>query len=132
MSGRTRLLVTVKTYPIISTKYIELVCTAGLKEDDSWVRIYPAPFRFINTKNQYKKYQWISLHLDKNPKDRRPESYRPKNIDDIELAEVVSTQNDWFERRTLVLGKGQTYESLRLLIDMAKRNELSLATFKPA
>ena len=37
----TKVLITVKTYPTISTKYEELVCTAGFKEDGTWIRIYP-------------------------------------------------------------------------------------------
>lgn len=40
-----RVLITVKTYPTLSKKYGETVCTAGLREDGSWVRIYPVPFR---------------------------------------------------------------------------------------
>lgn len=127
----TRLLVTVKTYPIISKKYIELVCTAGLKEDGSWVRIYPAPFRFIEATNQYRKYQWINLKLERNPKDKRPESYRPLDIDSIELGDEVPTGNDWFERRQLVLKSGQIFHSLNDVIELAKANKLSLATFKP-
>lgn len=39
-----KVLVTVKTYPTISVKYDELVCTAGFREDGSWIRIYPIPF----------------------------------------------------------------------------------------
>lgn len=40
----TKVLITVKTYPAISTKYDELVCTAGFREDGSWIRIYPVQF----------------------------------------------------------------------------------------
>ena len=40
-----KVLITVKTYPTISAKYDELVCTAGFREDGTWVRIYPVPFR---------------------------------------------------------------------------------------
>jgi hypothetical protein len=42
---REKILITVKTYPVISKKYQETVCTAGLREDGSWVRLYPVPFR---------------------------------------------------------------------------------------
>lgn len=35
-----RILVTVKTYPTLSQKYGETVCTAGVREDGSWVRLY--------------------------------------------------------------------------------------------
>ncbi len=41
----TKVLIAVKTYPTLSTKYDELVCTAGFLEDGSWVRVYPIPFR---------------------------------------------------------------------------------------
>jgi hypothetical protein len=39
----TKVLIAVKTYPTISTKYDELVCTAGFREDGTWIRIYPIP-----------------------------------------------------------------------------------------
>ena len=43
---KERVLVTVKTYPTLSTKYGEtVVCTAGVREDGTWVRIYPVPSR---------------------------------------------------------------------------------------
>jgi hypothetical protein len=41
----TKVLISVKTYPTLSTKYNELVCTAGFLEDGSWVRIYPLSLR---------------------------------------------------------------------------------------
>jgi len=34
-----RVLIIVKTYPSLSAKYDELVCTAGFKEDGTWIRI---------------------------------------------------------------------------------------------
>ena len=43
--ARERVLIIVKTYPTLSRKYGETVCTAGLREDGSWMRIYPVPFR---------------------------------------------------------------------------------------
>ncbi len=52
----TKVLITVKTYPTLSAKYDELVCTAGFREDGTWIRLYPVPFRkknhtTSNTKN---------------------------------------------------------------------------------
>ena len=58
--AKTRVLITVKTYPTISGKYDELVCTAGFREDGSWIRIYPVPFRKIAYDQQYKKYDWCT------------------------------------------------------------------------
>lgn len=59
--ARERILIVVKTYPILSSAYTELVCTAGFREDGRWVRIYPSPFRFLEKDQQYGKYCWIAL-----------------------------------------------------------------------
>ena len=80
--SKKRVLITVKTYPSISVKYDELVCTAGIDEQGNWIRIYPIPFRKLDYSKQYQKYHWIEIDLVKNSKDFRPESYRPKDIDD--------------------------------------------------
>lgn len=44
MSDKKRIYIVVKTYPTISEEYSELVCTAGILEDGSWIRLYPVPF----------------------------------------------------------------------------------------
>ena len=49
---KQRVLTTVKTYPTLSRKYGETVCTAGLREDGSWVRMYPVPFRRLDEAEQ--------------------------------------------------------------------------------
>jgi len=43
--AKERVLIAVKTYPTLSDKYLELSCTAGFREDGSWIRLYPIPFR---------------------------------------------------------------------------------------
>lgn len=128
----TKILITVKTYPTISAKYDELVCTAGFREDGTWIRIYPVSFRKIPYKDQYKKYDWVELDLVKNKSDFRPESYRPKTIDsDIKVVGHIGTDNNWQERKNLCLGK--VYLSLSKLIEEAKHDKkiTSLAVFKP-
>ena len=129
--AKERILIAVKTYPTLSNKYIELVCTAGFREDGSWIRIYPSPFRFLEQEKKYAKYQWIDLELDKNPRDSRPESYRPINIDEILLGERISTENGWEARRKLILERNPIHTNLEQIISGAKRNEFSLAIFKP-
>ena len=130
--ARTRVLIAVKTYPVLSQKHIELVCTAGFREDGSWIRIYPSPFRFLEDNQRYRKYQWIELDLKKNLKDQRPESYSPTNIDTIQLGEVISTDRSWEERKNFILGNNPVYSSLDEVIDGAKSNTFSFAILKPA
>lgn len=128
----TKVLITVKTYPTLSAKYDELVCTAGFKEDGTWIRIYPVPFRKKSYNEQYKKYDWIELDLVKNKSDFRPESYRPNRLDsEIKVVGHIDTLRNWDERKQRCLGK--IYFNLTELIAEAKNKDIctSLAVFKP-
>ena len=128
-----RILITVKTYPTLSRKYEELVCTAGIREDGSWIRLYPIPFRKIPYHEQYRKYEWIELEVVKNKSDFRPESYRPYSVDTkIKVTGKIGTEGNWQRRKQLVLKK--VYTNLGKLIAEAKDKKLctSLATFKPS
>ena len=58
-----QVLISVKTYPLPSSKYDELVCTAGFLPDGQWIRLYPIPFRALPYDAQYKKYHWVTLNL---------------------------------------------------------------------
>lgn len=131
-SQKQRVLITVKTYPTLSRKYGETVCTAGVREDGSWVRIYPVPFRRLEEKEQYRKYDWLNCALVRNSSDPRPETHRPSDAADMQPVAHVGTADDWRERRELLLGKTRVYTRLGELIGAAKANLLSLAVFKPA
>lgn len=129
---RERILITVKTYPTLSRKYGETVCTAGLRADGTWVRMYPVPFRRLEEKEQYRKYDWVECRLQRNRADVRPETYRP--VDPHELVPVghIGTDDVWRERREIVLDKARVHEDLDELIRLARANTISLAVFKPA
>lgn len=130
---RERILITVKTYPTISKKYGELVCTAGLREDGSWVRIYPVPFRRLDDYLQYKKWVWIEIDLKRNEKDPRPETFRPIDLTNIQILDEMKPGDDWGNRKEIVLKKAAVYENLEQIIDLAQKdNALSLAVFRPA
>jgi hypothetical protein len=125
-------LITVKTYPLPSHKYSELVCTAGILETGEWIRIYPIPFRSLAYQSQYKKYNWVRLDLEKNPSDFRPESYSPRRkLDEpIKLTGTIGTTDGWTERKALVLK--DVYRSMNDLIAEAKgETKKSLAILKP-
>ena len=132
MTGTRKVFITVKTYPTLSKKYDELVCTAGVLDDGSWVRIYPLPFRKLDYENRYKKYQWLEAPLVKNESDPRPESYKIQDITKVKLiGEVVGTQDSWHERKKIIFAKNPVFTDLTELIEKANNNDLSLAIFKP-
>jgi len=114
-------------------KYGETVCTAGLREDGSWVRIYPVPFRRIEDfERRYSKFDWVECDLVRNTaKDKRPESRRPTDLKTLKVVGHIGTQKRWAARRDFVLGKGGVFTNLQGLIDDAKVDKRSLATFKP-
>ncbi len=128
---KERVLITVKTYPTLSRKYGETVCTAGVREDGTWVRIYPVPFRRLDEKEQYSKFDWLECRLVRNPSDSRPETFRP--VDEHELHPVgdIDTSDNWRERRRILLKTARVYDRLDELIAGAKANQVSLAVFKP-
>ncbi|WP_319591624.1 hypothetical protein [uncultured Draconibacterium sp.] len=127
----TKVLICVKTYPSLSEKYDELVCTAGLTEQGEWIRIFPVPFRKLNYESQYEKWRWIELDLVRNTKDFRPESYRPKNIEkEIKIHDKVDSKH-WSLRRKLVLNDVHTNLSELITKAKDKSDRTSLAILKP-
>jgi len=132
---RERILITVKTYPALSKKYGETVCTAGLREDGSWMRIYPVPFRRLDEEQQYGKYDWIEGDFVRNTHDHRHETFRPVDVNNITVAGKMGTANGWRERKALVLGKTRVETRLTPLCKATKdapKTSASLAVFKPA
>jgi hypothetical protein len=104
---RRKILIATKTYPSISTKYRETVCTAGVLLNDAdkpiqWVRIYPIRFRQLDFDKRYPRWSVISAKIERNDKDSRSESYR---IDDssIEIVKQIDSKNNWAHRKELVL-----------------------------
>lgn len=126
------LLITVKAYPEESKKYGETVCTAAVNEKGEWRRIYPVPLRTLPDEQQYHKYQWIEADLEKSSQDKRPESRRVADPDNLLiLGEPLNTDNGWRERRANFIDKVEIHNDLTKLIKLAHRNKLSLALFRP-
>lgn len=129
-----RILILVKTYPALSKKYGELVCTAGIRENGEWVRIYPVPFRTLDEYQWYKKFQWIRLNLKRNTKDWRKETFRPVSLISMRMEERVPSERK--RQRRELIGRTRVYTNLEGLVAEAKQedvhNRVSLATFKPA
>src|SRR4030042_3072405 len=128
---RLRVLITVKTYPIPSAKYDELVCTAGVTEVGDFVRLYPINFRDLPYEQQYRKYQWLEVTAQRHRgRDVRKESWRP----DPETMRILgkpigTTDGDWSERGKYVLKK--VARSMEDLWEQQERDRTSMGIFRP-
>src|SRR5690606_21819192 len=109
-------LITVKTYPTLSRKYGETVCTAGVREDGSWVRIYPVPFRRLDEQQQYSKFDWLECRLSRHSSDPRPETFRPVEQNELRPVGHIDAANNWRERRRVLLKTARVYDRLDVLI----------------
>ena len=126
-----KVLITVKTYPIPSKKYDELVCTAGVTEAGDFIRLYPINFRDLPYTQQYRKYQWIEVLAEKHRgRDVRKESYRPF-CDSIRAIgkPIPSTGDNWAKRPHYVLRKAS--RSIEDLLHHQQADRTSLGIFKP-
>ena len=128
MGERIKVLIAVKTYPTPSSKYDELVCTAGVREDGSFVRLYPINYRSKPYWQWYGKYQWIEVEVERRTRDARPESFRP--IGEIKpLGPPIDTSDNWAERKKYVLAKGV---STMCELQERTQREVSLGIIKPS
>lgn len=125
--------IVVKTYPRpSSSKYRELVCTAGITRKSKWIRLYPINYRYLDFNNWYKKYQWISVDILKNAKDSRIDSYRPIEKTIKIIGEPLSTDHDkkWLKRKEIILPTLQ-FASIEEIEKGYDQNKISLGIIKP-
>jgi hypothetical protein len=125
-----RVLMVVKTYPNPSRKYGELTCTAGIRlRDNSWVRIYPYPFRLLDYDYRFRKYDVLELPLVKAPQDPRPDSYRLEDHTKIRVLGNIPSGKRWEERmryiRPTVMGSTEEFEA-----QMVRRERLAGASLQ--
>lgn len=130
---RKRIFILVKAYPTVSKHYRETVCTAGITESGSWVRLYPVRFRMLEDNKKYKKYTWINVDVKRNDSDFRIESYRPDTDSIIIEPEIpkIKGKVDWETRKHIILDNQKIYTNLTELITEARTTKKSLAVFKP-
>lgn len=134
MSFRTiRATIFAKTYPELSTRYYETVCTAAIRLDDGHpVRLYPVPLRYLSDDAQYKLWDTIEVRVDRNARDQRPESWKidPATIRHIDHVSVDSYE--WANRRTLIDRSTEWhYPGLADLRAAQKRDRISIGLVTP-
>jgi hypothetical protein len=98
-----QVLITVKAYPNPSKKYGETVCCAGIDlETGGWVRLYPVPYRDLDSSQKFKKYTIINVRCRKAPDDTRAESFKIDS-ESIEIVRWLDTEHKWQSRRKIVI-----------------------------
>jgi len=126
---KKRILITVKAYPNPSKKYTETVCAAGIDlADKKWLRLYPIPFRDLELRKKFKKYDIIQADITKAPNDSRPESYQI-NCDSISLISSLGTKDGWKARKEHILPLLDN--SMCEIERKCKKKGVSLGCFKP-
>ncbi|WP_437193512.1 hypothetical protein [Planctomicrobium sp. SH527] len=90
------LMVNCKTYPAVSEKYVETVCTGGVQRNGEFVRLYPVPFRFLNSEEQYERWDIIQVRAYRTTRDKRPESWH--FIPGTPIKKIGSTKENESER----------------------------------
>lgn len=134
MTHKERVFITVMTYPHPSRGYQELVCTAGITEQNDWVRLYPIDYRYLPRYQRFHKYQWIEVDLDErgDGNDRRKESRRPE-LDSIRLiGEPISTGKNrmWEDRRKLI--DAMPHHTVNQLKESYENEKTSLGIVRPS
>src|SRR5882762_2279826 len=96
-----RILIWGKTYPELSKKYVETVCTGGVREDGAPIRLYPVPLRYLDGSKQYSLYDWIEVPVEKSRSDPRRESFKVQS-DRILVVGHLETGDNWRARRDAI------------------------------
>ena len=129
---RTRMLITVMTYPHPSETYEELICTAGISDKMEWVRLYPIDYRYRPREQQFRKYQWIDVDLGPrgHKNDGRKESREPR-LDSISLVgEPIPVANRWQARRDII--DRMPHNTVNELAQLYEVDRTSLGIVRPA
>lgn len=129
MGRMERILILAKTYPSPSAQYVETSCVAGISQDGSMRRLYPVPFRMIEEGQQFKKWQWIDVRIEKTNKDHRLESHK-LYVDTITCGDVIDTKKEWASRWEW-LGKIPAFESFDAIESGRIADGLSIALLRP-
>jgi hypothetical protein len=127
-----RILIWGKTYPELSTKHLETVCTGGVTEDGKPIRLYPIPYRYLDGDDQFKKYQWITARAARNHSDPRPESHRI-DCESIVVGDAIKPDGDEWSMRAEVMFRDPSWQFSTMddLQDAQRKTKASIGVVNP-
>jgi len=126
---RLRVLIVAKTYPTPAKKGVEVSCTQAITEQGEWVRLFPVPFRLLEGRQRFRKYEWVEVDARKTDRDDRPESYRIDPDTIKVLSGPLPTSDGWKERKAVVYPLRS--ESMEILEEALSRSCVSLGVVRP-
>lgn len=127
---KKQILLTVKAYPNPSKKYGETVCCAGIDLSTyQLVRLYPIPFRDLDSDKRFRKYSIIEVNCFPPTDDRRPESLKV-DADSINVLIFLDTEKaTWKKRKEIVLKV--PVKSMCQIYRESESDNVSLGLIKP-
>jgi hypothetical protein len=129
----------VKAYPAVSKRYGEVACVAGVQFKDvgplsppavQWIRLFPVPFRDLESDQQFAKYQPISVRVESHSSDSRPETRRPDRESLKVTGKVIPSKVNWRARRPYV--EPLMVSSMCEIRRRRENDRTSLGIFHPA
>lgn len=94
-------LIVVRTYPTPARRGVEVSCTAAITDRGEWLRLFPVPYRRLAQHQQFHKYQWIEVAVEK-ASDPRPESHRLREDSIRIISDVLPPDHHWQARKEVV------------------------------
>jgi len=127
-----RILIWGKTYPELSIKNLETVCTGGVLEDGTPIRLYPIPYRYLSGSDQFSLYQWITARVARNFEDPRPESHRI-DYESIKVGDAIPPDRDGWAARAAVMFQDDSWQfpTMDVLYEAQRRDKTSIGVVNP-
>lgn len=126
-----RVLIWGKTYPELSARYVETVCTAGVREDGRPIRLYPVPLRYLDTRKQFALYDWVEAPIVKSTADPRPESFKVVS-GKIRIVGHLDTKKNWKARSAIVFkDPGWQFDCYDALVREESKSKRSMGVVTP-
>ncbi len=121
-----------KTYPELSFRHTETVCTGGVLNDGTPVRLYPIPYRYLENDKKFGNYQWITARISRDPRDTRPESYHVEDDSIICGEKVPTTSDEWGKRADIIFRNSKwLFGSVESLKQKEREDGTSLGVVEP-
>jgi hypothetical protein len=127
-----RVMIWGKTYPELSSRHTETVCTGAVDSRGRAIRLYPVPLRYLEGDKRYIIGDIVEVRAERNQRDNRPESYRI-DAGSLKVVGHVPTDQDEWAGRAEWIGRDPSwhYESIAALDAARIRDDSSMGLIRP-